>query len=285
MKDIKSRSVTFVISVLLVASLVYFSNHFWFSFIFAAALAVVIGFALWEFYKIAEQKRSKPSYFIGIVGATLYVYSLLLVENFPKMASLPLWIISLCALLIFVENLFRNKEPIHSVASSILGLVYIVIPLAFIFKINYLPSTFLGISGRWLLMYLLVITKATDFGAYFSGVSFGKTPLAKQISPKKTVEGLFGGILCSVLFSFLLTYFTPGVFGQLTYPYAFSILMPVLLSLTGQFGDLTESMFKRDAKVKDSNKIKGSGGILDMVDSLIFNTPLFYVLLTQGNLL
>jgi len=126
-------------------------------------------------------------------------------------------------------------------------------------------------SGFHLTLTSCFLIVASDFGSYFVGKSFGKKPLS-PISPSKTIEGLIGGIFCSILlaifFAFLLNWENPLFVG---------ILYGILISLMALVGDLIESMMKRDAKIKDSGTfLPGHGGILDRIDSYIFTPSVLY---------
>jgi len=127
-------------------------------------------------------------------------------------------------------------------------------------------------QGEYLVFFLFLVTWACDTGAYYFGKGFGRRKLAPRVSPNKTIEGAVGGLVASILAAVLAQqWFLPFL------SIADSVFLGVLLSVLGQFGDLTESMFKRAAGVKDSGHfLPGHGGILDKMDSLIFTTPSFY---------
>ena len=119
--------------------------------------------------------------------------------------------------------------------------------------------------------FLVIITKMTDIGAYLIGSRLGRTELIPRISPKKTKEGTLGGIIVSVVVSMTLGQVLTG----------FSVLhlfiIGLILSIIGQTGDLAESLIKRDCNVKDSGGyVAGIGGMLDLIDSLLFTAPVFY---------
>ena len=281
MKDLKSRSISFSLSVVLITALLILSKYFYFSILFMLSLMVINSIALWEFYKMSENKGVVPLYSLGLMGACLYTLAVFLSLFFPAWAPIPNLILGAFLFLFFFQNLVKTKEPLTSVSVSYFGLIYIVVTLTFLMRINYisLPSP---VSGQWWLMYLIVVTKASDLGAYFAGKLLGKTKLAPKISPNKTVEGFFGGMLTALLASCLLVFFTPHVYAYLMRPWLFAIAIALIFTVLGLFGDLAESLIKRDVGVKDSNKIQGSGGVLDMVDSMIFTTPIFYLLLVYG---
>jgi phosphatidate cytidylyltransferase len=141
-------------------------------------------------------------------------------------------------------------------------------------------------DGRWWLIYVLAVTKMTDIGAYFCGKLFGKTKLAAYISPKKTIEGSLGGLIIGIVTSYV---FSEGMHGWLTpLPMILTVSQSIWLggitSFLAQFGDLSESLLKRDMGVKDSNQLPGVGGMLDMMDSLVFTAPFIYIYLKASYL-
>ena len=126
-------------------------------------------------------------------------------------------------------------------------------------------------AGLYLTLTSCLLIVVSDIGSYFIGKSFGSRPLS-PISPGKTIEGLIGGILCSIsvatFFAFLLNWQNPFLIG---------ILFGLLVSLMALVGDLIESMMKRDARIKDSGTfLPGHGGILDRIDSYIFTPSVIY---------
>ena len=280
MHDLKTRSSVSILSIIVVSLLTYYSTipviAYFYTFMFSLALAV----ALWEFYQFPEAKGFQPLTYIGILSGVSYVWALFLGLQFNTCYPFPMLVLAFALFLFLLFSIKFNKEPLINIGVSILGLAYVIIPLAFILKINFSP--YLVISGRWWVMYLIIITKSTDIGAYFVGRLWGKTPIAPKISPKKTIEGLFGGISLAVLSSFILIFMSPHVRHSLKPAWVFALVIAVVLAILGQLSDLSESLFKRDANVKDSNKLKGLGGILDMLDSLIFNAPLFFLFLSVG---
>lgn len=282
MQDLKNRSLSFSLSVIVITVLLLLSKQLVFSILFMVALLLVVSVALWEFYKMAENKKVAPLYSLGITGAACYVIAVFLSLFFPQWQEAPKLILGALLFLFFFQNLIKAKEPLMSVAVSYLGLIYVVVTLTFLMKINFMFPVDAPISGQWWLMYLIVVTKSSDLGAYFVGKLLGKKPLAPKISPNKTLEGFFGGLLASLIVSFLLIFLTPHVYSQLSMPWLVAIALGLIFTVLGLFGDLGESLIKRDTGVKDSNKIKGSGGILDMVDSMIFTTPIFYLILAYG---
>ena len=129
-------------------------------------------------------------------------------------------------------------------------------------------------AGFEVLLFALFIVWATDIGAYLFGRRFGRHKLMPDVSPNKTIEGALGGILSAVVVAALFLVFTANK-GLFPYPMPVMLVLTVLFSIVGQFGDLVESSIKRHYGVKDSgNILPGHGGILDRFDSLLFVFPL-----------
>lgn len=163
--------------------------------------------------------------------------------------------------------------------------------LAVIFYIGFLGSFAVrlrcwppGALGAWVLLATLLVVKVTDIGAYFAGLSFGRRLLIPKISPKKTWEGLFGGLVAASISSACLfrvavpITWEDGTQAWLTAPQA--VVFGLVMAVVGQLGDLVESVFKRDSGVKDSSKlIPTFGGILDLIDSPLACLPVAYGLL------
>lgn len=151
-------------------------------------------------------------------------------------------------------------------------------PLLYAYAFSTLPSIIISTGGIYYLLLVLNFSCVCDMGAYFVGVSLGKTKLCPAISPKKTVEGALGGIVSSIIVSLIIT---------LCFGYFDKILPVILLTIplcaAGMAGDLFASIIKRKVGIKDyGNLIPGHGGVLDRVDSILFISPLVYGLLVLG---
>jgi phosphatidate cytidylyltransferase len=152
--------------------------------------------------------------------------------------------------------------------------MYVPWLLNFIQKINFFP----GVDGHYYLLFFVLVTKFSDTGAYAVGSLIGKHKMIPRISPGKTWEGFGGAIMVSTAASVLFVYF----FGRhmLGMNYTHAMVLGVILSITAVVGDLIESLFKRESGVKDSGSFfPGIGGILDLLDSLLFNAPIMYLYL------
>lgn len=176
--------------------------------------------------------------------------------------------LALLAVLLFLTYtvVTKNRFSFDEVAFSVLATLYVGIGF------YYFIETRGAENGLTFVVYALFIIWATDSGAYFIGRSMGKKKLWPEISPNKTVEGFFGGIICALIVAVLFSLFTNIGFSVLVL-----VLATAVLSVFGQVGDLVESALKRHYNVKDSGDIlPGHGGILDRFDSLLFVLPLIH---------
>ncbi|GEL06690.1 phosphatidate cytidylyltransferase [Salisediminibacterium halotolerans] len=206
--------------------------------------------------------------FIGIV----FMWILLVPDNFALLDWIPLHrtelFLLLIVLLLGLTVLSKNKFSFDDAGFTVLTSVYVG------FGFHYFMFARFVEDGLLLIFLILILVWATDSGAYFAGRKFGKHKLAPSISPKKTVEGSAGGVMLALAIGSLYTLFFP-FFDT----WALSLAFMIVVSLTGQVGDLIESAFKRHYAVKDSgNVLPGHGGILDRFDSLIFVMPVVFLL-------
>jgi len=161
-----------------------------------------------------------------------------------------------------------------AISTTLFGLMYVPYLLNFIQKINFFP----GVEGHYYLLTFVVVTKFSDMGAYAVGSLIGRHKMIPRISPGKTWEGFGGAIVVSTLASVTLAHFLHHKVPAMTPIHA--VVLGVLLSLGAVVGDLIESLFKREAGLKDSGGFfPGIGGILDLLDSLLFNAPIMYLYL------
>ncbi|MEO8564238.1 MAG: phosphatidate cytidylyltransferase [bacterium] len=264
----------------------------------AALLAVVSAIGAWEFFRIARASGAHPLDDVGIALAGLvplavHAHYLGLIAVRPAMAA----VIALGVLAATIWLRGVEGKPLGAAASTLLGVAYTAGMLSFGYAIRYHDSV-LGYDlvgakhvaigalrlaippGGVLLIFPMVVTWASDIGAFFVGRTIGGRKLIPAVSPGKTVSGAVGGLVASMLVAWL---------------YARSVLVPVaslgltpwgalgfgaIISIAAQVGDLFESLLKREGGVKDSSRIiPGHGGVLDRFDSLIFVMPVAYLLL------
>jgi len=264
----------------------------------AALLAVVSALGAWEFYRIARGSGTRPLDDVGIAIAGLL--PLAVHAHYLGLFTFHVSLASVVALAILAATIWlRGVEgrPLGAAAVTLLGIAYTAGMLSYGYAIRYhdvvrgydtVSVRFASLGplhvpiapGGVLLIFPLVLTWASDIGAYFVGRTIGGRKLIPSVSPGKTVAGAVGGLVASMVVSWL---------------YARAVLVPVaslgftpwaalgfgaIISVAAQVGDLFESLLKREGGVKDSSRIiPGHGGILDRFDSLIFVLPVAYLLL------
>lgn len=252
---------------------IYLSKDVLFQPLFALLTALVICGAVWEYYQISKSNGCSPVSSIGLLGSFLYVLTVYFAAGTPYQIDLAAALLLLILFFSFFSYFFSGVSPLINLAVTLFGVIYLTFPLSFLIPINFT-------YGRIWLVYLLCVTKFTDVGAYFIGKRWGRMPLAPVISPKKTWEGALGGFFIGTSMSYLLHVLSIGLYGEgLFHSSGESLIVGALMSVVAQVGDLFESLLKRDSGVKDSNSLPGLGGMLDMVDSLVFTTPLLYFFL------
>ncbi len=240
---------------------------------FGALLTVVCAGCLWEFYRLSAAIGAEPQRWAGVVAGVFTVAGGVC-ANEAFGLSMILWIAAFLMLWgFFAAELYRKRErPLINIASTIAGLLYVAVPLLILFFIANRKDDFDDALYRpWEMMTYFLVVWASDTGAYLTGVSFGRHRLFERISPKKSWEGFFGGLVFAAAVGALMGHAMGGdmiVWGGLG----------LLVAVTGVFGDLVESMFKRSADMKDSgNILPGHGGFLDRFDSLIFSAPFVFI--------
>jgi len=264
----------------------------------AALLAVVSALGAWEFFRIARASGHRPLDDVGIALAGLV--PLALHAQYLGLVALRPAFLAVVALAVLAATIWLRGvegQPLGSAATSLLGVVYTAGMLSFGYGIRYhdivrgydvvgahrvaLGSLSFGVApGGVLLIFPMVVTWASDIGAYFVGRALGKRKLIPSVSPGKTVAGAVGGLAASMLVAWAFARWVLVPIANLGFTPWGALLFGALVSAAAQVGDLFESLLKREARVKDSSHIiPGHGGILDRFDSLIFVLPLSYLLL------
>ena len=235
------------------------------SWVFMVWLMLFVGLGLNEFSDMILKKGvpvyKKTGLFMGII--------------IPLIVLKPVeeWILAfiLLAFILFFVLEFSKKnhtDAILGISTTVFGVIYVSWLGSYLLKIRQLEQ------GSLLVLFAILVCKASDAGAFFIGKTFGKHRLLKEISPNKSIEGAVGGFCCSVLVACLGKLYLPDI------SLKHLVVLGVLVGLTAQLGDLSESLIKRDCSVKDSgNFIPGQGGVLDMLDSILFSAPIVYLYL------
>lgn len=248
--------------------------------IFTAAIAATICTAMWELYQIFRAKGLEPAAKAGISFGALYAAAVSMGTQYQSAEMLPEIVLLLCLLSCFLYYFSRGKSPLQNLSATLFSIVYLAVPLSCMIRIVYFFNESHAQDGRWWLLYLIVVTKMTDTGGFFVGKKFGKEKLAPYISPKKTWEGALGGFVAAIISSMALMFLASMVdCGAFKLTLWQSLWLGAGIGICAQFGDLSESLLKRDGGIKDSNQVPGLGGMLDIVDSLVFSAPVVYIFL------
>lgn len=253
-------------------------------------LIVALGaLAQYEFYTMMDGAGLPVFRVIGMLGGAAVVSSTFwtIGPEDHQLAAGYRWenlVLMLTALVVFVRQFPQkdNTQPITTIACTLLGVWYVAFlinyftRLAFAWHDGQLLHS-VGPTGRMMVLYLVGVVKISDVGAYFSGRFLGRHKLYPRLSPKKTWEGLIGGVLASLVVSLLFWQLAGGMLGKLTLGLADAVILGLVLPVVGVLGDLFESLLKRSSGMKDSGTlIPGMGGVLDVLDSLLFGAPVLY---------
>ncbi len=240
--------------------------------IFAVIAVLALAAGMFEFYSLTKKLELKADAGVAYLGAAGLTVAFI-VDAPAKAPDLLLIALAAFLVIVFVTQTFRFQKDFSKMLTgmgvTVLGVLYLA------FLGGFLISTRVGFNpdlSTKLLLFFFVVIFGSDSGQYFTGKALGKHKLAPAISPGKTVEGAVGGLVFAAGFAALCTLlFFPEL------PYQFSIPLGVVMAALGMLGDLAESAIKRGSKTKDAASIlPGHGGLLDRLDSLLFNAPVLY---------
>ncbi|MBL6648984.1 MAG: phosphatidate cytidylyltransferase [Flavobacteriaceae bacterium] len=276
MKEFYTRSLTALAysSVLLLS--LFYNEYLFYGVGFICSLILVF-----EFIKLVSNYNHKffsrdngKSYFILYMTFPLYISLFILSEN--KIFELFFLSIIISTNIILGISLIKKKLFSFSILKNrFIGHFYLVGSLVIFFS---LPKIF-GEYDPYIVLAFLSLIWISDSAAYVFGVTFGRRPLLKSISPKKSIEGFIGGLIFSIILSI-------GFFNYSILEISLNqwIILGILTSCLGTLGDLVQSLFKREAGVKDSGiLLPGHGGLYDRMDSIIFAAPIIYLTLIIFN--
>ena len=211
-----------------------------------------------EFFDMAKKKGLEINSALGLIFGGL----------FPLTYFFPADVVIMLAtmLCIFMFNFHRRlkEQALVNTSVTMFGVIYVSWFFSIITKIRQLPH-----GAAWI-FYVILTTKAGDMAAYFFGQQFGKTKFIQHISPNKSIEGAVASLLTSIIVSLGSKLFLSHV------PIGHLFVLGFVLGILALVGDLCESLIKRDCGIKDSGQIPGLGGVLDVIDSLIFTIPFCY---------
>ncbi|MBR5877208.1 MAG: phosphatidate cytidylyltransferase [Alistipes sp.] len=251
---------------------------------FMALVTIIALGGIWEFYNFAQKAGYQPMKLLGLFGGVLtmligislfFMFATKDSTNdslFAIIFGMAIVTLLLLVPLMFICELYRKSTtPIANIGSTIMGMLYVAMPLSLLILIPALLGTSSGGWNPWIVLFYIFIIWANDVFAYLFGITLGRHRLFERISPKKSWEGFFGGLLGAMAMGYvasLVLEAEPMVW----------IGLALVAALSGVFGDLVESLFKRSVDLKDSgNFIPGHGGWLDRFDALIFSAPFAFV--------
>lgn len=219
--------------------------------------------ALFELYRMAFAGRKNAVLVgLGIASAALMIAH----PHLPFSVADLLLLGTLLMALTLLGGPASLEHRFRDMTVALFGVLYVGLTLSALVSTRALPT------GEWLILFVAMVTWAGDTGAYYAGNLWGKHLLAPRVSPKKTMEGLLGGMALAVAMSLLARAWFLPQFSVMD-----ALVLGALLTVAGLFGDLCESAMKRSVGVKDSGGIlPGHGGMLDRLDSLLFTAPVFY---------
>lgn len=255
-----------LLSTIVLVSITVVAIIFKLPFIIVVSLLTFV--ALYEFFTLVEKKGVRVYKYFGTIIGLIIPLSIFYKFELTKGWELLFVVIGLISLFILQIVKKDNSQATFSISVTIFGILYISWLFSFIVKIRLLSH------GAALTGALIFITKVTDIGAYLIGSRFGKHSFIPRISPKKTIEGTVGGLLFGILAALASSSFLPKIE---VFSITHLVFIGFSLGVIGQLGDLSESLIKRDCLSKDSSGvIPGIGGVMDVIDSLLFTSPVFY---------
>ena len=275
MSELTRRIIFAVIAAPTSIAIVYFGD--W---ALAIVLSVLAALAAWELFRMARDAGATPLAPAGIALAALLPIA-------AHAQRLGVYRLSLTAVVAMVLVLFASTiwlrgpsgRPLSAVAITAFGVLYAGL-FSYIYALRYHDYAVGAGAGTMLVLLPVLLTWSTDVGAYAFGRTLGRRKLIPSISPGKTVEGAVGGLALTIVICLLYVRFILMPYAQLGLTIQGAVLFAIVVSVAAQTGDLAESLLKREAGVKDSSRIiPGHGGILDRFDSLLFVTPIAFLVL------
>lgn len=275
MSDLGKRVVVAVIGAPVALAVIWFGD---------AALATLASMfaavSAWEFFRISRAAGHAPFDVLGTIGSALV--PLAVHAHYLGVFSVPLTVPILAVLALIAVSIFWrgvNGKPLAAIAITVFGIVYTGATLSFIYALRYYGYAVGDVAGAVVVILPVMLTWASDIGAYFAGRAIGGRKLLPSVSPGKTVAGAIGGVVFTTVVVLVFERYALRPYAHLAFTMGGAIVFGVSISVVAQIGDLAESLFKREANVKDSgNLLPGHGGALDRLDSLFFVLPVAYVL-------
>lgn len=249
--------------------------------VLAATLSILAGLGAWELFRLARSTGTTAIEPIGIALSALVPLgthaAALGMLDAPLAAGGALFV-AVAGAVLFSRG--QGDRPLAAVGITVFGVLYTGATLAYGYALRHHRFVVEPAAGAALLFYPIALTWLSDTGAYAAGRAFGKRKLMPAVSPGKTVAGAVGGLVATVVGAWLYNDWVLRPVAQLALAPWTALAFGAVISVVGQVGDLTESLFKREAGVKDSSAIfSAHGGVLDRLDSLYFAIPVAYLIL------
>ena len=278
MKNLVTRSLSGLVLAVVFFSAIYFSKWG-----FGALMVAIVVGCQREFYRMCRAAGSEPQQFAGsALGVALAVMAFVIFMQFGGSGTVEavvgktVYALGLYMLLlvptVFICEMVRNRpNPIANVAATFAGVIYATLPVALLFFVPLLLGG--GVWNPWVMLGYVLVVWSNDVFAYLVGCAIGRHRMCERISPKKSWEGFFGGVLGAIGIAVGIACLLGAnmwLWGGLA----------AVASVTGVAGDFVESMFKRSVDMKDSGSmLPGHGGWLDRFDALLLSAPFVFVYL------
>jgi phosphatidate cytidylyltransferase len=246
----------------------------------ATLAGALSGIAAWEYYRIARDGGTTPMSVVGIVLSAMIPLAVHAQQLGVFAVPLVVWIlVPLFVLALSIWARGVDGKPLGAAATTIFGALYTGGTLSYIYALRYFGYAVGDTAGALVVIMPVVLTWASDTGAYFTGRLVGGPKLIPSVSPAKTISGAVGAVVATVGACAAFVHYLLKPQAQLAFSPTGLVIFAVCISVTAQIGDLTESLLKREAGVKDSGTLfPGHGGVLDRLDSLFFVLPVTYAL-------
>jgi phosphatidate cytidylyltransferase len=273
LKNLIIRTVSGIVFLIFVIGSLLLGKYYF------GTLFLLVGIlALLEFYQLTGNSGNTPGNIPGLIaGSVIYIVSFLVASQLADYKLLSITVIF--PALFFIMALYNPKSDLgKNLSITFLGIIYVILPLALL---NYLafPASNKYVYTPRIVVGILTLVWISDTAAYLCGTLLGRHKLFPRISPKKSWEGLIGGALLTLIPSFWMDDLM-GILSRTDW-----IILAVIVTVFGIYGDLTESLIKRNAGMKDSGSIMpGHGGMLDRFDSILFVVPVSFLYLIMNGL-
>ncbi|CCH52153.1 phosphatidate cytidylyltransferase [Fibrisoma limi BUZ 3] len=260
MTNLQQRVVAAVVGVLVILFCIWYQD--W---TFALLFCVISALTQLEFYRLLGLDGFQPLTVYGtIVGCFVCALAFFIEKRMIGFDNY--FLICPASSMIFLIKLYKKRDmkPFTNIGFTFLGIIYVAVPFALLIVMALRGGTY----HPMIILGCLLLLWASDIGAYFAGTKFGRRKLFERVSPKKSWEGALGGAAAAALIALGLAFYAPELRPWQWY------CVGAIIVVTGTYGDLVESLFKRSIAIKDSgSSIPGHGGFLDRFDGLLLAAP------------